>query len=159
MIDETIIVDDIDRPLLESRSWRLKKRQRPDGSIAIMAVVSSDYTFGYYRTLYLHRLILGVNHPKLVVDHIDGNPLNNSRENLRVCTSRENSRNMGKRTGAKYRGVNYRKDRKTWRAVIKVDYKFIHLGTFDTAEEAAYAYDQAALRYFGEFARTNFPRR
>jgi hypothetical protein len=93
----------------------------------------------------------------LVVDHIDGDPWNNLRSNLRVCTSAENSRNRRKhRTGrGEFKGV-YQLPSGRHQAAIGVNGKSIYLGSFDTAEEAARAYDRGAVEHHGEFARLNF---
>ena len=105
----------------------------------------------------LHRYLLG--EPTQKIDHRDGNGLNNRRENLRKATSAENGRNSIKRTqsSSKFKGVSLHRNQH-WYASIRVNYKTIHLGRFNTEEEAARAYDEAARRLHGEFARVNFPR-
>jgi hypothetical protein len=109
--------------------------------------------------LYLHREIMKA--PKgLVVDHINGNTLDNRRENLRLATKRQNTCNMRiNKEGctSKYRGVNWHISVKKWVARITVNRRRIHLGVFDSEVEAAKAYDEAARKYYGEFARLNFP--
>lgn len=92
------------------------------------------------------------------VDHRNGLGLDNRRENLRPATPSENTINQAApRTNTSgYKGVNlFRNGR--WRATIGHQRKQIHLGYFDTAEEAAHAYDAAALELYGQFARPNFP--
>lgn len=92
-----------------------------------------------------------------VVDHKDGDTLDNRRSNLRVCTRQENAWNSKARRGkSRYKGVwwNYKK----WSACYKKNRKTIYLGSFPTEEDAARAYDEAARREFGEFACTNFPK-
>jgi hypothetical protein len=95
----------------------------------------------------------------LFVDHIDHDLLNNRRENLRVCTNAQNSRNskLSKCNKTGYKGV-YCLNRRSFRARIVVDYKTIHLGYFSNAGDAAKAYNEAALKYFGEFACLNIIR-
>lgn len=112
---------------------------------------------------YIHRLI--TNCPKgMSVDHIDGNPLNNQKNNLRVCTLKSNcynSRKKGKNNTSIYKGVHFDgggKLRKPWKAVIKIDYIGYNLGRFATQEEAARAYDNRAHEVWGEFANLNFPK-
>lgn len=107
------------------------------------------------KCIMLHRFI--VDAPKwCVVDHVDGNPLNNTRSNLRVCTQAENSRNSISVSGSsKYKGVSYVKRINKWRSYIKFNYKQIFLGYFKEEIDAAYAYNDAAKLYFKEFARLN----
>lgn len=109
----------------------------------------------------MHRLILGAK-PGQVVDHANGNGLDNRRCNIRICTASQNSMNMRKPSHGKttaFKGVCLISDRakKKYRASIKNAGKARHIGYFATAEEAARAYDAAALQHFGEFARLNFP--
>lgn len=108
------------------------------------------------RYVLMHRWIIGAK-PGQMMDHINGNKLDNRRENLRFCTISQNIANrpisISNNTG--YKGVGYRKDRKKYRARIKVNGKEIHLGYFDTPQEAARRYDQGAKTYFGEFAFLN----
>jgi hypothetical protein len=99
------------------------------------------------------------------VDHINGDALDNQKSNLRICTGSQNKENTRRRTNNQsgYKGVHWHKQpsghdlSKGWRAVIKKNKNTIHLGYFDNPVEAALAYDEAAKKYFGEFAKTNFP--
>jgi len=107
--------------------------------------------------IWMHRLIM--NPPAgMVVDHIDGNSLNNKRENLRICTARQNSYNRkGYGTASKYKGVHWNKSTKRWVAVIKHYGVSIFLGSFNSEINAAKAYDKKAKELFGEFSYLNFP--
>ena len=93
----------------------------------------------------------------LVVDHINTNPLDNRKANLRICTRAENARNLNPRKNNKFglKGVKEMEGRIY--ALIKINGKQIWLGTYPTPELAAKAYDRAAIKYHGEFARLNFP--
>lgn len=94
----------------------------------------------------------------MVVDHINGDPWDNRRCNLRVCTHAENLRNRRKhRTGNPYKGVYWRAKASGYQAIITHDGDRFGLGLYRDAVEAARAYDQAALFLHGEFARLNFP--
>jgi AP2 domain len=108
------------------------------------------------KKIYLHRQILGF--PPVNTDHRDGDGLNCRRYNLRQADGQQNGRNhrLNRNSTSGFKGVSWDKGRSKWRAYIVVDGKQIHLGRFDTAEEAARAYDAAALERFGEFAKMNF---
>lgn len=106
------------------------------------------------RAVLLHRFILDA--PKgMVVDHINGNGLDCRRENMRLCTNTENLYNQKPRRQGEYKGVQ--KSGYRWDALITVNYEVISLGRFASEEAAARAYDAAARRHHGEFARLNFP--
>jgi len=105
----------------------------------------------------MHRLIMGF--PEHTVDHIDGNGLNNTRNNLRNATIAQNIKNARKRSDSKqpYKGIEWDKVNLNWHAYICPKGKKTNLGRFATAEAAAHAYDTAAIRLYGEFAHLNFP--
>ena len=105
----------------------------------------------------LHSFIMGDHYTE--VDHIDGNRLDNRKKNLRKATRMQNVQNTPKRRNCKtnYKGVEKLSKGSRWRARITVEKQTINLGTYATEQEAAMAYDMAAMRYFGEFARLNFP--
>lgn len=91
-----------------------------------------------------------------VVDHIDGDPRNNRRNNLRIVTATENAANTTKRKNntSGYKGVSYVKARNCWKAVIGVNRKKIHFGSnFKTKEDAARAYKKGVIDLFGKYAR------
>ena len=106
--------------------------------------------------IFLHRLIMKPADGEFV-DHIDGDKGNCRRSNMRLCSQTENNRNIGlqENNQSGYKGVHWASDRGKWRADITVDRKHIHLGSFDSPTKAAQAYDEAALKYFGPFAKTN----
>lgn len=116
---------------------------------------------GYaYKTggLRLHRFLCGAK-PGEEVDHVNGDPLDNRRENLRLCSREENSRNTRKwksETHSRFKGVSRISGSKKWRAYISSGRKQLSLGSFDSEEAAAKAYDHKARELFGKFARPNF---
>ena len=106
--------------------------------------------------MLMHRQIMQA--PKgMVVDHINGNSLDNRRCNLRICTQMENTQNSRRHTGAKsrFKGVYPTGDK--WYARIKYKGQMYHLGTFDGEVEAAKVRDRKAIELAGEFAWLNFP--
>ena len=113
--------------------------------------------------IYLHRFILDT--PKgMVTDHINNNPLDNRKSNLRTCSWSENARNRTKpkinkshtKTSSIYKGVCFEIDRNKWTATIKINGKTKSLGYFDDEIKCAQKYDEYAKLHYGEFAKTNF---
>lgn len=109
-----------------------------------------------YHQILMHREIM--NAPDgLQVDHINGDGLDNRRENLRLATRSENEHNRRKlsKTLSQYKGVTRYKSNGKWLAQIIFEMQHINIGIFDTELEAAKAYNEAAKQYHGEFARLN----
>jgi hypothetical protein len=109
------------------------------------------------KTVAVGRFLTGAT-DGVVVDHVNGNPWDNRRNNLRICTQRENALNCGlsARHSVGLKGVSHVKNR--FKAQIHIEGRTRFLGSFLTAELAAEAYDTAARENFGEFAAVNFPR-
>lgn len=113
-----------------------------------------------YKTYSIHRIVYALFHdleldqlPKYV-DHIDRNPSNNDPDNLRPCTQSQNIANTDryKNNTSGFKGVSWCKRDKEWIARINIYGKNRFLGRFDSIEDAAKAYEEAALKYYGEFA-------
>jgi hypothetical protein len=151
----TAVIDATDVPLVQPHNWCAKLALHKDGTIrTVYAVANLRQPDDVFRTVRLHRLILGASESSFV-DHKDGDGLLNTRDNLRICTASENQRNQKLSTVSTsgLKGVNKYKDR--WRAQIRINGRRMILGQFTSKEEAAIAYDRAAEFYSGEFARTN----
>ena len=136
-------------PYLEGYNWRANGRGRDHVYAGCLVRIG-----GKQRFVSMHRLIAGARMGE-VVDHINGNTLDNRQENLRRCTPAENMRNRRMRkTARRYKGVEPRRSR--WCASIMLDGVQRRLGGYETDVEAACAYDRAALELHGEFASLNF---
>ena len=140
------VADMVDIDLVKNHTWSL----------------ANGYVNSYIdgRNQKLARLIMNAL-PNEQVDHIDHDPLNNTRSNLRLVDKSQNQMNSktrpdtGSERWSRYKGVTRRKCNGKYRAYIKHNYRNIHLGTFDNEQDAAMAYDKAALKLFGNFALTN----
>lgn len=108
------------------------------------------------QTIRLHRWLM--NAPDdMVVDHIDRNPLNNQKSNLRIVTQAQNGMNRGgaKNSSSKYKGVAWVSEKGKWKAMISKDAKTHRLGYFTNEHEAALAYNVKAMELFGEYGYLN----
>jgi hypothetical protein len=152
--DKFALVDDEDYEWLSKFNWCVHK-VNGNNYVAMRGYFPEPN--GKEKTLLMHRSIM--NPPKnMQVDHIDHNSLNNQKANLRICTHRDNQRNRRPRGGtSKYMGVCYYKQTGKFCASIRPNNKTIHLGYFTNEEDAAIVYDEAAKKYYGEFANLNFP--
>lgn len=141
------IVDLVDAHLVDGYNWYYTPGRKTN-----YAQRQEWLGNGRRRSIYMHRLVLG-NPDGMVVDHIDGNGLNNRRSNLRIATQNQNKRNSAlfasNTSGLK--GVSWHKKSLKWRAQIGHNNKKIHLGSFDAKEDAHAAYCEAAIKYHGEF--------
>lgn len=148
------LVDDEDFEFLNKWKWSLFA-SRDKRYYAFRQVLCSD---GKRRSLLMHRLLLGLQcGDSRQIDHVDTDGLNNTKDNLRICSDLENHRNRGLQTNnsSGYKGVSWHKKDKKWRARLSLFKKEIWIGNFDTAKEAASAYNRIALKYHGEFANLN----
>ncbi|WP_411706281.1 AP2 domain-containing protein [Edaphovirga cremea] len=118
-------------------------------------------TWGYVNIVHegkwqsLHKVVFGAT--DLEVDHRNENKLDCRKENLREATHQQNNFNKVANSNNKsgYKGVSFYRASNKWQASIKVNGRSKHLGHHETPEKAALAYNQAASKYFGEFAYLN----
>ena len=142
---DSILVDDSDGHVLSRHSWHLIDRGRNKYAVA--------HIDG--KRVRMHRLLVDAK-PGEVIDHINGNKLDNRRSNLRVCTASQNSCNRGKtvKNRSGFKGVVLNRGR--YVVAIRLLGKAYSFCSYKTAEEAAHVYDQVAMQLHGEFAATNF---
>ena len=152
MASVPMLVDDEDYEMLCKRKWSFDTVGRPRTGVTHKGFLPNRVQVH----VRVHKAILW-SPPGYEIDHIDGDPLNNQKANLRVCTHKENSRNQKKHSNAfsKIKGACWHKQHQKWQARIHPDGKSISLGLFETAEEAGKVYDEAAKKLFGEYARLN----
>lgn len=146
------LVDDQDYDWLMQWKWHAL-RQRTGNWYA----VRSEGKWPNRTLVYMHDAIMAP--PKgFRVDHRKGDGLDNRREMLRVCTNYQNNQNARKRkdNSSGYKGVTWNKVRRKYQARIQVNHKSMSLGYYDDPANAANAYDVAARKHFGDYARTNF---
>jgi hypothetical protein len=142
-----ILVSPQDSYVLESRVWTIRRGKPGHTSYAIARVGG--------RMTFLHVFIMQPIHG-LHVDHVNGNGLDNRRENLRIVSHSQNMQNARSLRGAsRFKGVAKHNNTSKWRAYISIARRQIHLGMFDTEIAAARAYNAAALAHFGKYAKLN----
>ena len=143
--DDVVLIDDEDYEMLSQYFWN------PDNRGYVKTNIKTD---NGYTTKRVHQFL--INTPKgMHTDHIDGDKLNNQKENLRVTTPSQNQMNTSKRKNmtSEYKGVS--KIGKRWRADIMFNYKQIYLGIFTFEKDAAIAYNNKAIELFKKYARLN----
>ena len=146
-----VLISDCDAEKVKSHNWYIKTGWRKGQEVYFACTTPRPNR----KCLILHRFI--VDCPKgMVVDHINGNTLDNRRENLRICTPAENTRNYRKpKTNTSgFKGVSWINRFGKWHSAISVNGKNKSLGYFDTPEEAYKAYCEASKKYHKEFGRT-----
>ena len=135
-----VLFDEEDREIIEQHKWHIAKNRYVTA-------------WGNGSIILLHRLI-ALTPAGLSTDHANGNPLDNRRCNLRVCTRSQNLHNRAvskNKTSCAYKGVYKQRDR--WRVQIRINGKKIHVGMYDTPEDARDAYLKEEIRAYGEFSR------
>lgn len=157
-----VLVDDEDYPAVTAHKWRFQEtgcnKRRTRTPYVTRTTRTKDRKSV---TIYLHRFLLGLTRGDgRTGDHKSGDTLDNRRSNLRIATTTEQNRNR-RPQGQGFKGVSFERRTGHWfariGAVVEGTSRQVHLGTFETQDEAARAYDEAAKRLHGEFARLNFP--
>ena len=150
--------DDEDALIVEAHTWGILKDPR---KLTYYAKTHIKEKQKKDKTVLIHRLLYGLTDRSIQIDHINHNGLDNRRENLRLCNNTQNTQHTHSHRGSfsQYKGVWFDKRSKQslsfWVAEIKINRKKISLGYFKTERDAAFAYNKAALEYFGEFAFLN----
>jgi HNH endonuclease/AP2 domain len=149
--EKVALVDDSDFGFLNQWKW-YAQQQTYNSWYAQRTVNMKKGT----RVILMHRWILNAT-DAMQVDHINNNKLDNRRGNLRLCSHAENIHNQKTRSTntSGFKGVSWHKGKQKWCAKICANMKQKHLGAFDTKVDAAKAYNEAALREYGQFARLN----
>jgi len=142
---QTVVYDECDHDLVMSVRWHVR--------------AADGYAYGRIRerNILLHRLLMGVTNPIIHVDHINGNPLDNRRENLRLCNRIDNAKNrrVSKTNKCGYKGVHKKIRTNHFVASITSNNKRVFLGSSLSADECARIYNYAARELHGEFAKYN----
>jgi len=157
---QVTLVDDENYEELSQRKWLAHyiNRGKNENCYAMRSVyLGGGRKNKKYKPVKMQNEIM--NPPEgMVVDHINGNGLDNRKFNLRICTQQQNVQNS--RSKGKFKGAYDSKEKnrkKRWISKIGLNGKTIHIGHFKTEKEAARAYDKKAIELFGEFANLNFP--
>jgi len=145
------LIDDEDYELVALHAWSLLA-SRKGGPYAKTNVRNAA---GQRATIYMHTMITGWP----LTDHRNHDGLDNQRANLRPATQAQNNANQRAREGltSRYKGTYWHRGGRKWAAQIQIDGTNHHLGLFSGEDDAARAYDAAALAAWGEFAHLNFP--
>lgn len=146
--NQIALIDDDDLEKVSNHNWYSHKRTN---KFYAESTINKKH-------IHLHRFILGVNDSNIIIDHIDGNSLNNQKSNLRLCSFAENQMNKKPYKNApisNIKGISFISATKKWRAQIQSSKKKIYIGVFDDYKNAALAYNNKAIELHGNFANLN----
>lgn len=152
--ESNIFVDDEDYDYLMLYDFEINEHGYPIGK------PKPKYKkMGLFSGKAIHSILIdkGVKGRSVVIDHKDGNKLNNQKDNLRICSHADNMRNRKHNSNSKekYKGLTWLQRIKKWQVQIQVGENHIHIGTFSNEIAGANAYNYWAKHYFGEFALLN----
>jgi len=149
------LVDDQDWELDSQYRWHIFEVIRAGRNNGPYAVTTIRLPDGKRCALYMHNLVMG----RLGVDHQNHDGLDNQRANLRPATRDQNMHNLRSRiaSSSSFKGVSWDRGNRKWKAQIVIGGRKRHLGLFAAGDDAARAYDAAALAAWGEYAWLNFP--
>lgn len=147
-----LLIDDQDYHIIDGKALLINKSDKGNLYVKIRYVDPEHPR----KKFFLHRLILGISDRSIYIDHKDGNPLNNQRSNLRICTASQNSMNrthtvvnLNSLKGVSKNGPN------RYSATVRVKGVTHYGGLFKNKYAAAIKYNELAIRYHGEFANLN----
>jgi hypothetical protein len=145
------LVDDEDFDRVNQYKWQAYKAT--DGLIYAVRRIKGET----HKKIRMHRFIMNTSNPNIKIDHRNSDSLDNQKHNLRIATNSQNQQNRRKTTGLTsiYKGVCRVKHRNLYRSTLYINRKPINLGYFKDEIMAAQAYNLAAEKYFGEFAKVN----
>lgn len=146
--DKVALVDDEDYDYLNQWNWYAAK------SRYVYYAQRMGFINGKHIIVKMHRILTNLTDPKLMVDHINNDGLDNQKANLRITTSGPNQINTNRIRGeVPYKGVTYRKDVDKFQSRITVNGRTFSLGFYTDPISAAEAYNEAAVKYYGSFAK------
>lgn len=147
------LVDDEDYDLVMQYRWRVWEKDHEGARTNGPYAQANTYRDGRKGHVFMHKLV--TSWPR--VDHKNHNGLDNRRSNLRPATTAQNNHNQRPQIGtsSRYKGVTWHKANRKWQATIKLAGRSRYLGCYSTEEDAALAYNAAALEAYGEHAYLN----
>lgn len=154
--DKEVLIDTDDLERLIKYKWFIhcEQKETENRKECLTVTINIGFVDSKLKHLKMHRIIMNLDNPKIQVDHINRNRLDNRKLNLRLTDAEGNSKNKGMRKDNKtgYIGVSCYKKSKKWKATIVSRKKQYHLGFYDNIEDAANAYRNANLKLNGEFS-------
>ena len=148
------LVDDEDFEYLNQWKWYAHTSKK---SNTFYAARNSLKINGRTKRIKMHTFIYDKNNSEILIDHINNNGLDNRKSNLRICNHNQNQQNklIYKSNTSGYKGVFWHKAANKWGSRIGLNCKIIYLGVYKNKIDAAKSYNEAAIKFYGEFAKLN----